>query len=817
MHALKPSRALDRRGFLYRAIQLAAATQLLSACGGGGSDDEESSSALPAGVSMMDGQVVLPASFSVAGARVANLLADGTVSATGAFQLPVITDGIGLSQVRDASGNLLAFGFLRAEQPTLSARSTAEALVYRGLGLWAQAPRIRVAALSLLRSEDLGAVEAAVVAAMTAGGAAWASSAKVGLGNAVKAKVAAMIGTPPAAAKADVRLRGMIVTPTERVSGLILEGDGIGACTVTNYFRRRALLLHSETAAKLESGPEYAVSEKLIATKMEPIDGLSSPVQAIADLFFERKSLYTPVTVSLETPRYPPTAVYSKYRVYGIGAGSAVGDWYKMPQEAREQGLVVIFTSVVLDFVVPLLASVVIFVKADDIDEILKLAQASDALKDVIIGLSKLPELVELLLAGRFSELLQKTADFIRGTDSLSLALFAAVAAVVEKFYGNFIVDPKTGLPKRAVGFYLEEAWSSIDKFFDTGEFALTLFDSAVQALDIGSSFLAETWEVTVTKAKVSLSPLAFFVEKNATFTDITATVQNQGEVEGRVFGYRWKCKSGRLYAGGKYGNVIDSTTYNVVGYDALDVAAGSLDQIDVEVFISGFTDEPVGSAKAKVYVTGVTVTPEEKKKLKANESVTLTAATVGMRPLVAGETVVYKWALGGTPGTLTATDTATATFKADATKEGLAVVTVEAFLGERRIGRAQSNLTVGDKLIVAGRVFEDSWKDASGCHTGMYIAFPKVPGAKSYDVLVSGMRGPVFGTSNRWSVVVGATGVPLNFPWTAQGSEILGGTPRGNAILGGGNTGDPSCTPAPDQRWAAWYQGSTVEVTVSL
>jgi hypothetical protein len=322
---------------------------------------------------------------------------------------------------------------------------------------------------------------------------------------------------------------------------------------------------------------------------------------------------------------------------------------------------------------------------------------------------------------------------------------------------------------------------------------------------------------VTVTKAKVTLTPAEFFIEKNGLFSGVTAVSVDATQVEGKVFGYRWKCGKGHLSAGDKYGATIDSTTLDSVGYDAVDVAPGTIDQIDVSVFLSGLgTDDPVGSAKAKVYVTGLNLTPASRK-LAAGETVALAAEVVGMRPLAAGETIVYRWAMTGAGGALTAGQTATASYRADATQQGVGTITVEAFLGDRRIGRAETKLSVGNLVVVSGRVFEDHWKDASGCHTGIYIAFPKVPDAKSYDVHVTGMRGPVFGTENHWFVGVGAAGAISPFPWTDQGSEILGGSPRGFAILGGGNGGGDACVSEADGRFAAWYAGATVEVTAAV
>ncbi|MCE9657380.1 MAG: hypothetical protein K8R60_02395 [Burkholderiales bacterium] len=808
---MKSAPAVDRRSFLFRAMRLAAVPAfpaLLVGCGGGGSDQGDAGGEAPPAAFTLDGQVVLPAGLGLAGASVSLVLGQTAVSPAGAFQAPFAAGGICFSQVRDAAGNVLVFGFLRAEQTTLSTRSTAEALVYRALGLWAHAPSVRVAALTLLRSEDLATVEAAVVSAIAAGGAKWASSANVGVSSAVRAKVVSMIGAPPAAAAARKSAQGMIVSPTERVSGLILEGDGIGACTVTNQFRRRSLLVHTETIAKLETGDEFPLPEHLVRTEMSPMDGLSSPMQAVADLWFERKSLYTPLTVSLATPRFPDTAMYTRYKVYGIGPGVSPGTWADLPESIKTEGIVLIIKSVVLDFVLPLIASVVVVMSDEKIDDLVQSTEANDVLKDLVNYLAQVPSLVSLLLAGDFSGLCNAVLTFIRGTDSLQIALFSLISDSLVKKFGPTVIDPVKKLPVD-INKAIYENWSMIDGILDVGEAGFTAFDSAIQALDIGSSRLAETWDVTVTKAKVTLNPMEFFVEKNTLFSGITAVAVDASQVEGKVFGYRWKCAAGHLSDGSKYGPVIDSTTINSVAYDAADVPAGTVDQVDVSVFLSGFgIDDPVGSAKAKVYVTGVTVTPAEKKGLKASESVTLTAATVGMRPLAAGETVTYKWTLGGTAGTLTATDKATATFKADTTREGLALVTVEAFLGDKRIGSAQSSLTVGNKLVVAGRLFEVHYKDEN-CHTGMYIAVPKVAGAKHYSVFVSGMRGPVFGTEYTWEIYVYPDG-SVSPEWAPLGNEYTTG-------IGGGGGGGADCVDAPDGRWAAWYEGSTVSVTVTL
>lgn len=820
MLRMKPAPAVDRRSFLFRAMQLAAVPAfpaLLVGCGGG--SDDNTNSGVGSTATTITGQVVMPSRLSLAGTRVNHLLGDVPVRDAGDFRIGFVADSAVPTMVVDATGNLLLFGYLRAGQTTLSVRSTAEALVFRALGMWAHAGDVQLAALTLLASEDLTTVTAAVDAVIAAHGSTWtAFAATSGVGTAVLAKVAAMGGNLPLRAPTRKVAQGMIVTPTERVSGLIVDGDGIGAVTVENDFRRRALLAHTEVSAKLEgSATEFDLPEHLIETEMSPTDGLSSPLQSLADLLAGKTS-YKPVTVTLATPRFPDTAVYTRYKIYAAGPGSALGDWHDMPQSVKDDGLLLIFKSVVLDFAVPFLASVVIPIKADEINKARGFAYADGAIKDLILLLAKIPELSTKLLAGDFKGCCTDTVDYVlHNTDSNQVLLTAAFGRVLELLFGaSIIVDPITD---RTVVFrdFVHDWWKKFDDAFDVGELAFTLFDTAVQACDIASSFMGEIWDVTVTKAKVSMSPLEFFVEKNGQFAGITARAVDVESVEGMVLGYSWKCQAGKLFVDGKYGTVIDSTTSGVVGYDALDVSPGTIDQIDVNVFLSGFgRDDPVGSAKCKVYVTGVTVSPTEKK-LKANETVTLTAQTVGMRPLVAGETVVWKWTMNSSAGVLTADQTATASFRADATQEGLAFVTVEAFLGDKRIGMAQSTITVGTKLIVTGRVFEDHWKDASGCHSGMYIAFPKVKGATSYDVFVTGMRGPVFGTENHWSVFVGSTGAVGPFPWTDQGSEILGGSPRGYAILGGGNGGGDECVATVDQRWAAWYEGSKVEVTVTL
>jgi hypothetical protein len=807
-----PVSQANRRSFLYRAIQLAALPSFLAACGGGGSDhtdDADAASSGSAATAKMSGQVVLPAGLSLAGTRVGHLLGDEAVASSGAFVISFVPNSAALTQVRDASGNLLLFGFLRAGQTQLSVRSTAEALVFRSLGLWALAPAVRMAALSLFPSENLTTVETAIAAVIAAHGSTWMEfAASSGVGTAVLAKVAAM-AAGPMSAQARRGAQGMIVEPTERVSGLIAEGDGIGACKLTNDFRRRALVVHTETRAKLEGAPdEFDLAPNLIETEMDPTHGLSSPLEFIADLF-SGSSHYTPVSVNLATPIYPPNAIYTRYEIYAIGPGLPSAKWVSLPPSIQSDGLLLIFKSVVVDFALPFIASVMVPFNDDALDDWKQRTEINDVVKDLVNLLVAIPDLVTKVLAGDFKGCCEGAVKYILATDSLQIACLHTLTLAFQKKFGpSFVIDPNTG---RTVTFesYIYDFWEKFDKVLDVGEFAFTLFDTAVQACDIVSSSMVEHWDLTVTKAKVTLNPAEFFIEKNGLFSGITAVSVDGGEVAGKVFGYTWKCSSGHLSTGDKYGSFIDSTTLNSVAYDAAGVAAGTVDQIDVKVFLSGFgKDDPVGSAKTKVYVTGVTVTPTEKK-LKANESVTLTAQTVGMRPLAAGETVTYRWTMTNTVGALTAGDTPTATFRADATREGIATVTVEASLGGKRIGTAQCSLTVGTKLVVAGRLYEDHWKDASGCHTGMHIAIPKIAGATSYDVFVSGMRGPVFGTEYHWFCYVYPGGA-TSPEWVSMGNELVTG-------IGGGNGGGDECVAAPDQRWAAWYEGSTVQVTVTL
>jgi hypothetical protein len=70
-------------------------------------------------------------------------------------------------------------------------------------------------------------------------------------------------------------------------------------------------------------------------------------------------------------------------------------------------------------------------------------------------------------------------------------------------------------------------------------------------------------------------------------------------------------------------------------------------------------------------------------------------------------------------------------------------------------------------------------------------------------------MRGPVFGTEYTWDFSVFPNGT-VSSGWTPAGNEYTTG-------IGGGNGGGSECVNVPDQRWAAWYEGSTVSVTVTL
>ena len=677
---------MARRTFLGLALSVP-----LAGCGGGwqlgfgpvrGGSGPTGASAL----STLVGRIELPVGLSLAGARVTHLLGEGEVTPEGAFPITVVTGAAQLSLVRDRAGNLMLMGFLREGQPALSTRSTAEALLFLALGLFAHAPRVQARALEQLQSLDLAAIESAIKAAIATHGATWLKTPSTAVGAAVKARVRALQGTG----------RGMIVTPADRVSGVIVEGDGIGACKITNFFRRRSYLYVTPVSRKSADGVESALPESLTRTEISPTNGTTTLIGTLTDLVVGN-DIYQPVSTTVPTPRTPADALWTKYKLYGVGPGVRPGELLNLPPVVAEGWREVFFKSLVFDFVIPFLATVVVPLKADQFEDFAKQLEAGDVLKDLINILVATPGLWAKAREGDFTGACKDALFQILGTDTLQIACLSAFVKVLEAKFGPKYTDPRTGKQ----GFfdsYIAETWRSIDEVLDLADLAFTTFDTAVQALDIASSRLAETWEVSVTKAKVGLSPQEILVEKSALFSGIKASLVGVEAVEGKVFGYSWKCGKGKLSDGSKYAQVIESTSKDSVAYDAVGVAGGTQDTLTVDVFLKGGgKTDPVGSASARVYVTELTVTPTAKT-LKASESVTLTTELKGMRPLKPGEKITYKWLTTRNAGELLNSPDGgpTATYRAHASKEGVDTVTVEAYLGAAKLGTAKASLEVG-------------------------------------------------------------------------------------------------------------------------
>lgn len=744
--------------------------------------------------------MVLPGGMSMAGVTVGSLLSSRAVAADGAFQTSVETGGPGLAIVSGPGGKPLLFGLVREGKTDLSARTTAEVLAFIATGAPSFPVEIQKVYLEeLSKPENLTNLERAVSDLIAAKGEAWMDSPNAAFKTALIQDTAHFRPT---------KTRGTVVTPTERTSGITVESSSNGSTTVTNYFRRRAYLYAQRESYLDENKTHHASFANLTpeAISISPVKGMNSLLPAIAEWLGGGVMPYEPVAsdpISLSLT--PADARSTRYTLMAVGVGSTEGDFAKLSPQQQADYLDLCIRTLILDFVIPIFTNIVISLRGERMDQWLQFVTGSGLLKDLINAYAMIPDLKAKIHAGQYRDASFDMIQAVIGTEAVKNILFKGF----ELFLKTFAV------PDRAV--FMNAALEKINGVLGAIDMFLQVADIVIQLLDLNQSQKATEWEVIVSKAKLQITPQEVIVPRSDVFPGIKVVAQDVTVPGGQAFEYAWKCGSGKLSDGTNYAQVIERTPQDSVLYDAVGLSAGTQDKIEVSVAIKGGPNiEPLGSTTVPVYVTEVTANPSSAK-LKTKEQVTLSAEVQGLRALKPGEKITYKWLttrnageLMTSPdgGTTIPVETATATYKAHETKEGVDTVTLEAFLGSTKLGKTTVKVTVGANTItVPGRWYVET-KAAGEGRTSVraLLMVPKIEDAKSYSVYCHDFNDTAYyGTEYRRSWTM--PGLPSD--WGDWGTEYAFG-------LAGG-TGPSEGAAASVAYYQGRFAGMVVDVTVTL
>lgn len=673
--------------------------------------------------------------------KVSNLIAQTAVSSTGDFTLETLAPGSHLALLERADGQPILLGWLDDTRKTISARSTAEVLVFLAIGGPLHPSQVQQKALEVIPGLPLDGLTQAVAGLVASPEGLLAPSPAV-----LSALQAVLAGLHPRAgavqAHSAVRPQGFVIQPLEEQSGVRPFEVFPDSVYLTNSWRRRAWAFFERVSTTDAGGKETPSPAALKDFMVLPVTGLNGGFIGTSLDIFAGNYAGTPVdSEPVSTPNLEG-ARKTTYKVTVVGAGFLKRHRLdELSQEQYRRWILVSARSFVEDLFFPLLSNFILGTAGWSND-----ATAKDLLKDVMVSasadaanlLSQSPQFVDYLRQGKFQEILDLLLKDTAISNTLRASLVNAVklaALKYPKLAGSGLLA-KLNTVVNVVGAYLQA--------YDTYWLANTYYAS--------SAF--DTWTVEVDGARVWLDPKTAYITKNELqlFKVHTEAGPNPPALE-----YRWSTS-------GKHGLLGDTRGHKGTSFTSSDDAVNytpnlssfGSDTISVEVLlIEGNNRKSLGSASAEVSVdnleTRVSLVPRTVSLLKG-ESVTL--KTTLRNPPTDGGTLSYRYSTSGNFGGFAGglnhfeTSSSSVSYQSRTDSEGSDTARVEVFSTKdgvrRRIGSASATLkTEKRKTILQGSWFikTDSYPDPADpdgtrhCIAAYMAAPADVSGAKQYTV----------------------------------------------------------------------------------
>lgn len=779
-----------RRGRVVSLLLAAALAALTFSCGGsdaGATFGTYDPPDLGLTVVTRQVQVELPVGRQpVAGLRVMNSLGPVELGAGGQAELPAFDGGPQLTAVVTAADNAMLLGWIDDQQQVLSARTTAEVLFYRQLGGWLVPQSLQPRLVELIREEiDLASVEAAIAAALAADPDALADGEP-----AVSAALAQVTQSLLDAAEA----RSLLIDPSESKSGLeVLHTTGVHRFQVKNWYRRRAhaWLMRVEYVPAGGTLP-VAAYEEIEDFSIPAVVGSRDVLATVMDLI-TGVIPWEPVELPARTLElYPDDAKYTRYELMTVGPGYGEGEMDRLTDAQRDKRTQLVRYQFVVDFVVPLVANVMLPIGGEKIDDYLGWINGSGVVQDLvnILG-SEVPNLWSNVETGDTAQAIKDVTKAILTSNTLRLVAFQKI------WDGIFEAD---GLVHANQFGAIADKVMAVMTAVNLG---LTAIDSIIQTVHWAESNGADSWDLVVTSANVQLSPEESHLPTNRE-QRLTCTLPNNRADDAPTLAYHFAC-TGRVGMIYNDRHATPATSFDSslawVNYRP-NGDAGDDDRVIVTVsqIIAG-EKVPVGQAEATVHVSHVWLDPAE-----------LTVAT-NDRPSIGVSIqndpgpyqIVWRTSNGrlqpdGATGWATRWEgNATVVHYGRGTGfEGEAQVTVEVSHddGTERypLGDAVCNLTleafrVPCELKGYATITPDVFVGAS-----YGIEFDKVPEASGYTIIGSGFHDPLFYQDAYRN----------SLPPLRGSDQDLGGRLY-DAMTSGGGSYDPNATEASLIAEHAW------------
>ena len=593
------------------------------------------------------------------------------VNGSGQGTCAIFVGGRQLGMVQDGSGKVVLLGFLGPGDNNLSARSTAEVLLFFRLGGASLPANLQTFLLDQLKVRPEVQPFADVIAQQMQGNSTVITDGSTALHDAMEAAVASLQNLAiPALGKISV------VEPPS-TSGLRILQDSSGAgnrITVENQKRRRwhAYITQTGYNPKLPNsdapGPTVEVSpaQDLTDFDLSPTQGitslLGSVVPAVID-FISSLIWHSPAKLPFEPTSSEPVDLpitdgrghtediaAARYLVRVVGPRSPLGPPSPVPAltEGQESEMRLLGDLTCwADMVFPVVIS--ICVPAEDpatslttrslVEELVK--NKSNFFTDVA---NAVPGIAEAVVNGDFKGAVTSFWNSIKGSSGLKTAVSRLAIQVASGWLTSINSSNTAGFVAGATGF-LEKALrvnSIIDAVLSGGDVLIQGYDAATSEPVVDFVVRAENTPVSITPEDASVW--------NGKADGLELTAKIDDNIQDPLI-YHWTCTGnfGTLRSNVEDGN--DLVTNSTVRYIPTAGQNGT-DTVTVEVLLAG-PRTPIGTAHTTVKTQPLKVKIEPgSARLNRGDSRTF-QCVLPDNQLPDGFRFVLRWTIGGRFGRL--------------------------------------------------------------------------------------------------------------------------------------------------------------------
>ncbi|MBX3095501.1 MAG: hypothetical protein KF812_01435 [Fimbriimonadaceae bacterium] len=585
-------------------VPIAVLGAIILGCGGSGGSSETTGGFRGLTITPTNSKVTLPASRSygsLSELSVWTSAGEGAPATSGDVQVKVFNNGPQYTEVRDDDDKLVASGFIGTGRTELGFESTAEVLVYFGIGGPLQRGSNGSQKVVLDSVKNLPGFSGVVTAVTDS------FNSKGYIDNedtAIKSAVAAVRDSIlTSRERREATSRGPDVDPSRFASGLEINNSVNDQILLTNTAFRRGYLWLKRTGYKDSEGVTHDLDVSLASKEVALPARYGGTIDSATGLINSQYN-WEPVTM----PKFDVTSdlpgieneVDVFYELTTVGIGWLPGDFDELTGAQITKWEEIVYQTVYLDFYLPVFANLVIPLDGAGMDSVSGYAGQSSAARAFFTNArTSMPNVASEVAKGNF-------------TTGLSQFVTSSQLPTVEKMTADIMISWG-----RQFGTNLFKDEEELHNRVGRARVAINMLD-LVDATDdmapigdLRSADQANIFRITSSRSAVKITPDEAEVGISET-TDIRATIKDKQA--GATYRYEWSLNTTNFFLQDAGGNSTDEspggvlkTSYDKVFIGNLTFAVGT-PTITCRVYIG---DTFIGTANTRVeFKESVNTTP---------------------------------------------------------------------------------------------------------------------------------------------------------------------------------------------------------------